>query len=181
MQASEFSNNVIPVADLPSLTSVVSEPISPAYRQLNLWLTSAIFGFIGLLLGIVLVQPWFELPEPVPFILLLCLAGLLFIGAWIFTYHYFADPLIRFSIREQDLVLFKGLFFKDIICQPILRIQHIDIQRGPFERLAGLATLKVYSAGGSDHTLAIPGLPAETAERMRQFVLNHSDLSQDEA
>ena len=181
MQASEFSNNVIPVSELPSLTTVTSEPISPAYRRLNLWLTSGIFGGVAAILVLVLIQPWFALLPPAPFIVSLCIGGVLFIGSWLFLYHFFADPLIRYSIREQDLVLFKGLLFKDVICQPILRIQHIDIQRGPFERMAGLATLKVYSAGGSLHTLAIPGLPADTADTIRQFVLNHSDLTQDEA
>lgn len=181
MQASEFTNNAIPVSALPSLSALPSEAISPAYRRLNLWLTSTIFGLIAVILAVVLIQPWFELHAPAPFILSLCIGGVLFIGSWIFTYHYLADPLIHYSVREQDIVLFKGLLFKDVICQPILRIQHIDIQRGPFERMAGLATVKVYSAGGSLHTLAIPGLPAESAERIRQFVLNHADLTQDEA
>ena len=89
MQASEFSNNVIPVSELPSLTTVTSEPISPAYRRLNLWLTSGIFGGVAAILVLVLIQPWFALLPPAPFIVSLCLGGVLFIGSWLFLYHFF--------------------------------------------------------------------------------------------
>ena len=59
-----------------------------------------------------------------------------------------------------------------------MRIQHIEIERGPLERSAGLATLQVFSAGGAHHTFEIPGLTYEKAIELRQFILNHKDVSQ---
>lgn len=174
-----MTNHPLYSHELPCLGTLPSEAVSPRYRRLNLTVTILLTVLINLILLIVALQPWFELPVELQYSLFTAVAITLLTGGLLYSYHYFADRLIFYTLREQDIVLFKGLIFKKVICQPILRIQHIDIQRGPLERLAGLATLKVYSAGGSDHTLAIPGLPHEVAEKIRQFVLNHADMTRD--
>lgn len=179
MEHPSVTNHPLCSQELPCLGEMPSEPISPGYRKLNLAVTAAFSLLVFTVLLVVAYQPLFTLPVKLEYSIGVAGAITALLGGLIFTYHYFADRLIYYTLREQDIVLFKGLFFKKVICQPMLRIQHIDIQRGPLERLAGLATLKVYSAGGSDYTLAIPGLPEETAEKMRQFVLNHSDLTRD--
>ena len=172
-----MSNDVIETDALPAIVALQSEPISPKYRTLNLVITGVIFTIILGVMTFAYVQPWKPLPEDLAFAFPFIMLAIGFFGTAIFVYHLLADVLIRFTLREQDLVLHKGLVFKQVICQPILRIQHIDINRGPIQRMAGLATLQVYSAGGSAHTLAIHGLPVEQAETMRQFVLNHKDLT----
>jgi membrane protein YdbS with pleckstrin-like domain len=67
--------------------------------------------------------------------------------------------------------------FRGLSCQPILRVQHVEVKRGPFDRWAGLAKLQVFSAGGEMHTFEIPGLPLERAQRIRQYILDHKDVS----
>ena len=101
--------------------------------------------------------------------------GLIYVG-----YHFFADPIIKYTLREQDLHFQSGLFFRRIVSQPILRIQHIELKRGPIERKANLATLQVFSAGGTSHTFEIPGLSYQKAVSLRQFIIDHKDLSVDE-
>lgn len=179
MEYPSVSNLPLLSQELPCLGTLPNEFISPRYRTLNLTITVFFSVLIMLVLLLVNYQPWFELPVKLDVAMSIAAAITALLGGISFAYHYFADRLIFYTLREQDIVLYKGLIFKKVICQPMLRIQHIDIQRGPLERFVGLATLKVYSAGGSDHTLAIPGLPHDVAERMRQFVLNHSDLTRD--
>jgi hypothetical protein len=36
--------------------------------------------------------------------------------------------------------------------------------------------LQVFSAGGDMHTFQIPGLPVETAQQLRHFILQHKDI-----
>lgn len=180
MNDQPMSNLPIISRELPAFPELPMEAISPNYRQLNLALSAAItFIICGVVLTI-LWQPWIELPDNATLFFSVATGVVCLLGCWAFCYHFYADKLIFYTLREQDIVLFKGLIFKKVICQPILRIQHIDVQRGPFERMCNLATLKVYSAGGSEHTLAIPGLNPDIAEKIRSFVLNHSDLSRDE-
>ena len=179
METYQQTNLPIASHDLPGLQSLPMEPISPRYGQMNLLVFGTLTPLISILIAVVLLQPWLAVPEKLKIVLSIGLAVVSVLGIAIFIYHFFADRLIFYTVREQDIVLYKGLFFQKVICQPILRVQHIDIQRGPLERLFSLSTVKVYSAGGSDYTLAIPGLPVEIAERIRQFVLDHADLTRD--
>ncbi len=57
-----------------------------------------------------------------------------------------------------------------MITIPFNRIQHTEISRGPIERKYELSTLKIYTAGGSTSDLSIPGLEAEEAEQLKEFV-----------
>jgi len=92
-------------------------------------------------------------------------------------YHFFADPIKQYALREQDVHFKSGLFFRTWTSQPILRIQHIELKRGPIERWAGLSTLQVFSAGGGAHTFEIPGLAHDDAIRLRQYILDHKDAN----
>jgi len=96
---------------------------------------------------------------------------------FLFTWYSHAyDQAKSYALRELDLHYASGLFFQKVVSQPITRIQHIELKRGPIERKVGLATLQVFSAGGEMHTFQIPGLPVETAQQLRQFILQHKDV-----
>ena len=61
---------------------------------------------------------------------------------------------------------------------PVSRVQHLDLQRGPLQRAAGLATLTVHTAGTRMNTVAIAGLAVDDAERLRDTLarqLDHDD------
>ena len=75
------------------------------------------------------------------------------------------------ALRERDFVLKRGLFWRKTTLVPFNRIQHIEIHRSPFERKFHLATLKLYTAGGSGADLSVGGLDKENAEQLKQFML----------
>jgi membrane protein YdbS with pleckstrin-like domain len=100
------------------------------------------------------------------------------LGFAITVYCKLADPLKTYALREHDLSYSAGLIFKKTITQPILRIQHIELKRGPIERKVGLATLQVFSAGGALDTFEIPGLPLNEAQKLREFILRYKGSTQ---
>lgn len=171
-----FSNQQLASDRLPTLASLSYEPVSPAYRRANLTITTLIFGLLLALVSGVRFQPFAELPEGLNIAYPFICGGILLLWASIFFYHWFADRLILFTIREQDIALSKGLIFKSVTCQPVLRIQHIELKRGPVDRMTGLAKLQVFSAGGVGHTFEIPGLPVSQAQKLRQYILAHKDV-----
>lgn len=176
MTTTPFNNDVLASGALPDLRALVFEPVSPRYRLVNLTLVGLIFGFmLGVLAGLYF-QPFVSLPEELYTLLPVLMTVALLVGVSLLLYHYFADPLIGFSLRAQDITLKCGLFFRKITTQPILRVQHVALKQGPVDRLAGLAKLQAFSAGGAMHTFAIPGLPHEQALSIRQFILDHKDL-----
>ncbi len=171
-----FSNESI--ADLPKLESQPLVDISPKYRRLNLLVTVVAVVLVVGVLSAVRFQPFIELNHGLKIAYPFSVSIVFALGLWSFVYHFFADPLIGYCLREQDISLQKGLIFRSLSCQPILRIQHVEVKRGPLMRLAGLSALHVFSAGGALHTFQIPGLEDDTAQQLRQFILDHKALSE---
>lgn len=173
-----FSNTIVEAENLPALESMSTTGLSDKYRPTNILVNIAIFSLLIALLSAVRFQPFIELNEGLvlayPIALSVCLALMVLIS----TYHFFADPIKRYALREQDISFTSGLFFRKTVCQPILRIQHIEVKRGPIERFVGLASLQVFSAGGAMHTFEVPGLDDTLAQQMRQFILDHKDVQQ---
>ena len=171
-----FSNNQLNVEDIPNLQTLALLPISKKYRAINIF-------FIGLIALVLLsiatglkYQPFWSIPEDLlkayPYIVT-AIVALATIWA---LYHVFADVRIFYAIREQDISKQSGLIFRKLSCQPILRVQHVEVNRGPLDRWAGLASLQVFSAGGEMHTFEIPGLTLDKAEQLREFILAHKDI-----
>ncbi len=82
--------------------------------------------------------------------------------------------VIRYAIRDQDVIVQTGIFWRKETIQPIVRIQHVEQTQGPLEKRFGLYTLKLFSAGTGHVTFQIPGLAARTAARIKRFLLDKS-------
>lgn len=77
---------------------------------------------------------------------------------------------IGYTLREDDLVFRRGVMWSRLVAVPYGRLQMVDIRRGPVERILGLATLKTVTAAASTN-IAIPGLPVEEAEELRDHLI----------
>ena len=72
-----------------------------------------------------------------------------------------------YRLRESDLYLRHGVFFRTTTIVPHARIQHVDTRHGPVDRILGLADVVVFTAGTRGAVIAIPALGADTAEALR--------------
>lgn len=73
-----------------------------------------------------------------------------------------------FRMRERDLWVRRGVFWRVVSVVPYSRIQHVDTRHGPVERWLGLASLVVYTAGVRGADVTIPGLARGEAESLRE-------------
>ncbi|WP_102798192.1 PH domain-containing protein [Bowmanella denitrificans] len=174
-----FTNQSLSVHNLADVTALEMQRLSPRYAPLNLLCGTIFLLFLLTILAAIRWQTWLTLPDWYLHLFPLIFGGLVAVGLLWLLYDYLADKRKGYAVREQDLSYQSGLFFQSLVTQPILRVQHVELKRGPIERKAGLATLQVFSAGGSLYTFAIPGLPEADARKLRQFILSHSDVSQD--
>ncbi len=71
-----------------------------------------------------------------------------------------------FAERADDLVVRRGVMFRRVSVIPYGRMQYVDVTAGPFERLFGLATVKMHTAAAASDA-RIPGLPAADAAALR--------------
>ena len=171
-----FSNPIVPIKQLPAILTLDEQTLSEQYAPLNRLINLG-FTLLVCMLGMTLYfQSFVNLPKgllnSLPFFIW-GVAILGFLSTWL---NHARDLVKSYALRELDLHYSSGLFFRKVVSQPITRIQHIELKRGPIERKVGLATLQVFSAGGEMHTFQIPGLPVDIAQQLRQFILQHKDV-----
>jgi membrane protein YdbS with pleckstrin-like domain len=76
-----------------------------------------------------------------------------------------------YSILEDKIELFKGLFVKKRIIIPISRIQSVNIEQGPIYRKFGLASVKLTTAGSVHEIPALTNNEAENiTERLKNII-----------
>lgn len=80
----------------------------------------------------------------------------------------------RFEVMDDALYLERGVFNQVKTIVPLVRIQHVDSRRTPKERIMGLASVVVYTAGSQGSDARIPGLKPEHAERLQDELKQHS-------
>src|SRR5450631_4182730 len=68
--------------------------------------------------------------------------------------------------REDDLIVRRGLLFRQVTVVPYGRMQLIDVSAGPIDRLFGLATVQMHTAAAASDA-RIPGLVQAEADRLR--------------
>lgn len=167
-----FSNVEIDVESLPQFADVEFIELHPSYARvlLGVLLVFLVPFFLGLtaLLFVVLV-PQAGLPLPAAGLLFVLVLLLFTFLAWI---TFKAARVMRYAIREHDVIVRSGVFWKQETVQPIRRIQHVEQHQGPIDKRFGLYELKLFSAGTGHFTFRVPGLDADSASRIRQFILN---------
>jgi len=172
-----FTNDGISNSELPLLSNLKFEALSPAYAQANRYIDLFSTLFLVSLLYIIQLQNIYPLSQEVINVFRYIIWGVAFVGTLSLIYTILADKRKFYALREQDLSYKSGLIFRKTVSQPMLRIQHVELKRGPIDRKVGLAKLQVFSAGGALHTFELPGLPLEKAETIRQFILDHKDVN----
>ncbi len=97
------------------------------------------------------------------------------LGAW---FGWRRHRLTFWRLDAQSLGVRRGHMWQSESQVPVSRVQHLDLRRGPLERMAGLATLIVHTAGSRMNTVAVAGLEQADAERLRDRLarqLDHDD------
>lgn len=82
-----------------------------------------------------------------------------------------------FEAGEDELIVKHGLMIRKVTIVPFGRVQHIDVAQGPIQRMLGLATLVLNTAGTRGASVRLPGLLHGDAEAMRERI--RSKIRQD--
>lgn len=86
----------------------------------------------------------------------------------------------RWSLWRVDgrvVEIRRGRVFRSAHLIPLSRLQHVDLQSDPFERMFGLSTLVLHTAGTHQASLSLSGLATKDAEGLRDrlVVLGEDD------
>ncbi len=80
-------------------------------------------------------------------------------------------PRQGYVLRDKDILFRKGVIWRSVTAVPFNRIQHVESSSTPLDRKYDLATLQLFTAGGSSGDLKIDGLDKDVAENLRIFIL----------
>ena len=168
-----FENHEINIDALPKIETGTFQKLDENYlvvRYIGSFIFFLIMGF-GLIMSYFLTDVT-EVP------------GLFWglVGLWIiwaitsFVLTNLGYKVRGYILRDKDLVHRKGVIFKTLTTIPFNRVQHCEVSQGIIQRMFDLHTLQIFTAGGSNSDLSIPGLKADTAQRIKEFIINKTVL-----
>ena len=142
------------------------QPVEPAYRNV-LRLRAAIFWVPVFLVALVvdrtvLAETPFANLAPV----LIGLIGL----SGIFVAPDRIYRRLGYAIDGRLLRTVRGWLFHTDTVVPFVRVQHIDVTRGPVDKMFGTASLVVHTAGTHNSIVVLPGLSPERAAEIREAI-----------
>jgi membrane protein YdbS with pleckstrin-like domain len=80
---------------------------------------------------------------------------------------------LRYRLTERFLQVLRGWLLHTDTIVPLVRVQHLDVTRGPLDKLFGTATLVVHTAGTHNSIVTLPGLSPERAAEIRDVIREH--------
>ncbi|MFF1546406.1 PH domain-containing protein [Streptomyces sp. NPDC058291] len=121
---------------------------------LVVWLGLAAVG-VGLLLGLLVGPAWAAFA-------LLPVAGVAW--GWVLLARNWRSW--RYAERADDLLISRGVLWREETVVPYGRMQLVEVTSGPVERYFGLAGVQLHTAAAATDA-TIPGLEPAEAERLR--------------
>lgn len=82
-----------------------------------------------------------------------------------------------YAERDEDVYLTGGLWWRELQCVPYGRMQLVEVQSGPIERLFGLASVSMVTSSTSG-AINIPGLNAGDAAALRDRLVSRGEQQQ---
>jgi len=171
----EFQNAGIDTSHLPKAAELSLQPVDPNYLAVLRAQWAIGWLFVALLTAIAIY--FSEGLHSLTWIIVISLAVIVvaLLNWWLVkrSFEYKA-----FAIREHDIVYRTGWLVQSTRVCPFNRIQHCSVDIGLFERKYGLATLSVYTAGGNEADMKIPGLQASMAGDLRELIIRKTGIDE---
>jgi membrane protein YdbS with pleckstrin-like domain len=167
-----FDNPEIAIDDLPDAEDLDWQALHPLYARLIRLQAALGLAVIAIAISALNVIP--NLPLLPILVAYLLLVG---VGALVLVWPSLSVPRRGYVLRDKDILFRKGVLWQSVTAIPFNRIQHVETSSTPFDRRYALATLQLFTAGGSSGDLKIDGLGQDVAEDLRVFILGRTETS----
>lgn len=77
---------------------------------------------------------------------------------------------LGYALDGRLIRIVRGWLFHVDTVVPFVRVQHIDVTRGPLDKLFGTASLVVHTAGTHNSVVTLPGLAPTRASAIRDLI-----------
>ncbi|MFZ6052386.1 PH domain-containing protein [Halocola ammonii] len=141
-----------------------SEPTRQHFLGVVIYFLRAARRGLSILISFVVIST-FNTKFIIPLIILFIVGGILMIVFSILQYQKFT-----FKVDEKYLIIHKGVLVKDKTKIPLERIQSVHIEEPLLQRLLGLASVQVDTAGSQGKELEVPALETEDAVALQKVL-----------
>jgi membrane protein YdbS with pleckstrin-like domain len=142
-------------------------------RVVKLWIVTDLIGYGVLLLFLLISVLFWGFIRPK--FLWWSFSGWVLVAALCLWYSFWRPPRAYrawgYRVDAKVLETRSGILFQRTRLLPLSRLQHVDLERGPFERMYGLASIVLHTAGTHSASITIPGLDADEAVHLRDHLV----------
>ncbi|GEL95716.1 PH domain-containing protein [Cellulomonas composti] len=141
-------------------------PVSTRLAGARLTVLGVVLGPVTLLLIVlaVVVTPWIWIPAGV-------LLAVITFGAVLVPRQVRA---MAYAERAEDLLVRKGIMFRQLVVVPYGRMQYVDVNAGPIARRFSIASVQLHTASPMT-SASIDGLPPQEAARLRDRLASRGE------
>lgn len=140
----------------------------PERGYLHVLRAQAAMFWLPLLIGAVVVDRLVLAAMPVALLLPLVMAMLAALGIFIAPRRIYRR--LGYHVGGGLLRSVRGWIVHTDTIVPFVRVQHIDVSRGPLDKMFGTASLIVHTAGTHNSVVTVPGLNPERANDIRDQI-----------
>ncbi|WP_300972904.1 PH domain-containing protein [Sphingomonas sp. LHG3406-1] len=80
---------------------------------------------------------------------------------------------LGYALEPAMLRVVRGWLVHTDTLVPLVRVQHLDIARGPLDKMFGTATLAIHTAGTHNSIVSLPGLAPSRAAELAAVIRTH--------
>lgn len=169
-----------PVSSQPVPAQPVPEPqwVPAASRYLTVRFVHTLSALaLPILAGVALycAGAFFGGPEALRIVGLAVIAVFGLWGLWWILTTPRRTRALGYALESNHLMARRGIVFRSMSSMPYGRIQYVDVDSGPLERMCGVARLTVRTAGTTTGTMVLFGIPLNAAEELRADLVRRAD------
>ena len=178
--AAVYPNAPQPVSSQPVPAQPVPEPqwvpAASGYLTVRFVHTISALAF-PILAGVALycAGAFFGGPEALRIVGLAVIAVFGLWGLWWILTTPRRTRALGYALESNHLMARRGIVFRSMSSMPYGRIQYVDVDSGPLERMCGVARLTVRTAGTTTGTMVLFGIPLNVAEELRADLVRRAD------
>lgn len=161
-----FTNETIDTTQLPRFEEVKLQPLQASYWKIivaNLVLFLLIVG-IGTGVAVYFIE------ELQPYIITISIVYVVLAALLLLIYRV-SFKNRGFAFRTHDVIYRSGAISITTNIIPYNRVQHAALHEGWLARYFGLASVEIFTAGGLNSDIKIPGIEKEHAENIKQLLM----------
>jgi hypothetical protein len=163
----EFTNETINISTLPKFEETSLNPLQKNYFKVMLIQFGIVYSI--LLIGIIALY-FISIEEQIQDKIIYFVIGWLVLLILNFLYLKISFAKKGFALREHDVIFKSGVISETTTIVTNNRVQHVALHQGMLSRIFGLASIELFTAGGSSSDLKINGLLLEDAKKIKESV-----------